>query len=509
MLVRFGPWHPDFHDLDSGCVEATNVVPGVDAYEPQASLVVFAPPLANRCLGAISVVDTAGNTYWFAGDSGHLYVINSSSATWSDVSGIVLLEFDPDGLEAQATFGGAPIVVPQGVAATFTAPSPSILIAGALSATGYACPINISKPPIVIPRGYAAAAAAGSPTISIAASAAYNPSDASLITAGRNILNYMSGLTALSSNRILSGQYHYDHCQTIFNETGHWPAMCSEHATTGTGSGPPWPRVISTSLRDGLKAYWDNGGIPVLHGTFSNPKTHGFQNDSDFSPADMDAVVTENGNAINRDFLIEVDLVVERLLWFQDRGIPIVFRPFFEQVQGGFWYGSRDGTNYTAMQNRWKELWRYFWTYMESQGVHNCIRVFATAVYEGGGHPVGFGAGFYPGDSWVDIAGCDMYKDLPGTTQWTATEINVCSLIRTASINRIQAFPEYGQQIAASPGLHTDYRKLLTMVKNLFPYATYWMSWSSVWSMRAGDNNFVPETLNDPWVVNREDLPAF
>lgn len=86
MLVDFGPWRPDLTDLDSGCTEATNVVPGFGTYEPQASLVPAISPLVARAQGAIAVMDSGGATYWFAGDSDDLYIINATTTSWSNIS---------------------------------------------------------------------------------------------------------------------------------------------------------------------------------------------------------------------------------------------------------------------------------------------------------------------------------------------------------------------------------------------------------------------------------------
>lgn len=93
MLFEFGPWRPDLTDLDTGVVEATNVVPGFGTYEPQASLATFSGSLSARCQGAISVLDTSKNTFWFAGDQTHLYTINTNTQTWSDVSRLVPLDY--------------------------------------------------------------------------------------------------------------------------------------------------------------------------------------------------------------------------------------------------------------------------------------------------------------------------------------------------------------------------------------------------------------------------------
>lgn len=86
MLIQFGPWRPDTPSTDPYATEATNVVPGVDSYQPQSSLQTFSAALDARCQGAIAVLDSAGATYWFAGDATHLYTITSNVTNWTNVS---------------------------------------------------------------------------------------------------------------------------------------------------------------------------------------------------------------------------------------------------------------------------------------------------------------------------------------------------------------------------------------------------------------------------------------
>lgn len=509
MFLQFGPWRPDLSDIDTGATEATNVVPGMGGYEPQPSLQAHYNGIVSRCQGAIMVVDQFGGTYWFAGDRNHLYLINTITNDWTDVSRPVFRAAPPvpDGIDVNIEFGSVLALVPHSHESEFT--FSEISLSGTFVAT---VPAIVSPTfgsvPVVIPHSVVE-------TIAISTLSTpppipgYQPADPDLIPSGRAVLDYMNSLSTNSTKKILSGQYHLDHCQTIFNETGYWPAMCSEHVSAGTAdTTTPWPRDGGGTYRQYLKTYWDAGGIPVFHGTYSNPKTHGTQKDSNFTASDMVSVITEDGNAINADFRLLMDNAIAHMLWLQNYGIPVLYRPFYEQVQGGFWYGTRD-SDLAAAAVRYKNLWKYHFNYFLSKGVHNAIWVYAGARFVGSGHPPGMSGDFYPGDAWVDIGGVDMYKDLSGTNQWLDSDMVESRAVRNAGPSKISAWTEYGQQSSSSPGLHTDYRKLLTGVKNLFPYTRYWMSWSSVWSMRAADNAYVPETLSDPWVVNRGDLPSF
>ncbi|CAB4192557.1 Right handed beta helix region [uncultured Caudovirales phage] len=105
MLIPFGPWRPDLPTLDSCSIEATNVVPAQGSYEPQASLVGYYNALAYRCQGAISVLDSNNNTFWFSGDANSLYTIQSG--IWTDISYVysVPIDFSVQGIIESTEIG--------------------------------------------------------------------------------------------------------------------------------------------------------------------------------------------------------------------------------------------------------------------------------------------------------------------------------------------------------------------------------------------------------------------
>ena len=110
MQIPFGPWRPDLPSLDNYSTEATNVVPSQGSYESQPSLIEYYNSLANRCQGAISVLDSNNNTFWFSGDTNSLYMIQNG--IWVDVSYVLPINID---ISAQSfisdTEFGSPIFV--------------------------------------------------------------------------------------------------------------------------------------------------------------------------------------------------------------------------------------------------------------------------------------------------------------------------------------------------------------------------------------------------------------
>ena len=85
MQVKFGAYTPDLPPHDNqGVTVALNVMPAGDSYRSFPSAVIYSNALTNRCQGAASGRDSAGNTFNFAGDSSKLYKM--AAASWSDVS---------------------------------------------------------------------------------------------------------------------------------------------------------------------------------------------------------------------------------------------------------------------------------------------------------------------------------------------------------------------------------------------------------------------------------------
>lgn len=91
-LYTFGPWRPDLTDVaqldDTGSLrltEATNVVPGMGCFHPQASPSIVTHALGATCQGAFACKDSAGDVNWFAGTASNIKRIYTNTATWTTV----------------------------------------------------------------------------------------------------------------------------------------------------------------------------------------------------------------------------------------------------------------------------------------------------------------------------------------------------------------------------------------------------------------------------------------
>jgi len=96
-MIPFGEWLPDMPPLgNKGATVATNVIADANSYLPFPSLVPYSSPLGSLCKGGIYAIDTASNTYNYAGDASALYrlVVTSFTAATRLVGGAYALGLD-------------------------------------------------------------------------------------------------------------------------------------------------------------------------------------------------------------------------------------------------------------------------------------------------------------------------------------------------------------------------------------------------------------------------------
>ena len=84
-LIKFSEWIPDAADFGNpGSITIKNALPALNSYQPIGQLTSTTNALSARPRGAIEAVDSANNTFQYAGDAATLNVLSGS--TWNDVS---------------------------------------------------------------------------------------------------------------------------------------------------------------------------------------------------------------------------------------------------------------------------------------------------------------------------------------------------------------------------------------------------------------------------------------
>ncbi|WP_229317186.1 glycosyl hydrolase [Larkinella sp. C7] len=93
----------------------------------------------------------------------------------------------------------------------------------------------------------------------------------------------------------------------------------------------------------------------------------------------------------------DIDAIAGELKKFQTADIPVLWRPLHEASGGWFWWGARGAGPF-------KELWRLLHDRLTNHHqLHNLIWVYTATDSI---HP-----DWYPGDSYVDVVGLDIYTD--------------------------------------------------------------------------------------------------
>jgi len=296
--------------------------------------------------------------------------------------------------------------------------------------------------------------------------------------------NYLVGL---QNNHTLSGQYveNYADMATINTAAGKYPALL--------GMDYAW-----TPISDANIIAWSNaGGIVEVGQHFKNPVTGKLQNSDgsfDLTPVNLTQLVTP-GTALNTTFKGYLDTLVTHLATFQSNNVTVILRLFHEMNGSWFWW-SEVNSNTPA---QFKALWIYTFNYLTAtKGLHNLIWNFSP--YQGPNDgPINVDN--YPGSAYVDMVGVSVYYG--GNTIPSVTNI---------PDNKPFAVNEWGYDTGGQTYNTSSYppvniAPMITSLKSRTPKAIYWMAWNGIYSMAY--NTGVSTLLADPWVITRDEVPAF
>jgi mannan endo-1,4-beta-mannosidase len=184
------------------------------------------------------------------------------------------------------------------------------------------------------------------------------------------------------------------------------------------------------------------------------------------------------GGDLNEAFLGYMDMVADFGNQMEEKGIPVVYRPFHENTGSWFWWGAAQ-----CDPAAFKNLWRYTVEYLRDiKGVHNFIYEYSP------------GSNFnneneylerYPGDDYVDILAFDMYNNDPTLTDgFPDTLADTVRIIDGLAVKHnkptavaetgIAATGENGMAVSGNERLnwHQDVSNALSMTN-----AAYFMTW--------------------------------
>ena len=247
--------------------------------------------------------------------------------------------------------------------------------------------------------------------------------DASATTKTKKLYNYLQTIygTKTLSAVMANVNWNHDEADKIYKATGKYPAInCYDFIHIMSSGASSW---INYDNITPVTEWADANGIVSLMWHFNVPKT-----EADASASNYNGLVTctpsettfratnvfTDGSWENKWFYGQMDKVCEVLLKLQDAGVVALWRPFHEAAgnatlkekaswsRSWFWWGY-DGADV------YKKLWTTMFNYFQQKGIHNLIWVWTSQNYNGDESKYDADSDWYPGDSYVDIIGRDLY----------------------------------------------------------------------------------------------------
>jgi mannan endo-1,4-beta-mannosidase len=311
----------------------------------------------------------------------------------------------------------------------------------------------------------------------------------------QNILNYLERLPSSSANRIISGQFGsygsgtsyntaQQQLQRVFDQTGLWPGL--------TGMDCAMPGGMNEVIRY-MTDKWNEGYLVTLSCHARNPWTGGESTDI-ANRRNVRELITP-GAPGNAAWVAHLDQLAAALQTLEDRGVVVFLRPLHEMNGSWFWWGEQEPADFIAL---WRHMFDYFtrikelnnllWVYSPSSGVQKVDTL-------------------YPGNDVLDVVSLDEYSELDESVMQINQHAEYTFLIGTG---KPFGLFEFGPIPASGAGWNTsNYRwtNLIRDVKALYPRTVLFQASEYVWQLGRDQYRNLPQLMNDPWVITRDELP--
>lgn len=204
------------------------------------------------------------------------------------------------------------------------------------------------------------------------------------------------------SSAMANVNWNINEAEWVKLHTGKYPAIATFDYVHLYASPANWIDYTDISV---VEDWWANNGIISAGWHWVVPTYEGSTNytykpsETTFRPENALTEGTWENEIVNAD----LEKICENLLLLKNKNIPIIWRPLHEAAgniyeysdgKAWFWWG------YDGAQ-AYKDLWIYMFNYFESKGLNNLIWVWTTQTKDNA---------FYPGDSYVDMVGRDIYN---------------------------------------------------------------------------------------------------
>ena len=286
-------------------------------------------------------------------------------------------------------------------------------------------------------------------------------------------------IASVYKNKVISGQQEstwfggddYE-MNYIHQKSGKYPAMRGLDFM-----GDDFNGVVSRAEKWAKK-----GGIVTIcwHCSSQFDQSYDACKADEFTAEQWEAVLTP-GTSENRAFIRGMDKAGNALLQLQNKGIPVLWRPFHEFDGGWFWWG-KGGSEY------FKRLWIMMYNhYTYDLGLNNLIWVLG---YSHNGTDYGANlADWYPGSRYCDLVGADSYEVSQNSAEGRL-------------YNPIYSF------IGDSKPMVMHETGLIPTVEQFssVPWATF-MTWHTTYLTDENSDDHINSLYNSEYVITLDELP--
>jgi mannan endo-1,4-beta-mannosidase len=326
------------------------------------------------------------------------------------------------------------------------------------------------------------------------------PADPDALPKTRAVLAFLSELPQRKDHKLISGQFpewypraSLESFRELQTTTGQTPGILSlDYFETFIDDSAATEPLLNKPARwqainPLLVKHWNDGGLVTLSVHMTHPWTRkkAWEKSGDLK----DLVVDGKPAPILKAVL---DPIADGLADLQKQGVVVIFRPYHELTSNSFWWSGKDSTAFKAM---WCATFQYF---TETKKLHNLLWTY---------NPMA-GCGkramdYYPGASFVDIVGLDIYS--PNI----AGEVANYELLKTTG--KPFALTEFGPgnvpftaDTFANATLNCDYGKFPELLLKHFPDTVFFVAWRGPFSL---NKNLNAKTLfANPLLLNLEQL---
>jgi mannan endo-1,4-beta-mannosidase len=229
----------------------------------------------------------------------------------------------------------------------------------------------------------------------------------------------------------------------------------------------------------------------------SNPWTGG--NYRDRTNGNLKTLLPNGANRTK--WLQELDKIAEVLLWLQSKGRTVLWRPLHEMNGDWFWWCQRNAADYKAL---WQDMYNYF---TKTKKLNNLLWVYAPNNRSWSG--ISTYDAYYPGASFVDVVGVDIYDDVSPTN---ALDIGEYTNLKNLAPTKPLICSELGPERSDGMVYWWDYAEKLRVNYPEIVAALAWHDWKNgdgTWSYKSIRGNKYDGALNNSVIITKEELPGF